>query len=304
MVLCIIGLAVFGILGIFSARYRRLAKESLKCVFRMATFRPCESTIDQQARAHSASMLMGISPAIAKFVYKHFSILSWLMVLLIISSSAAIGWGVYNYVSFGNCNGPESTGFCPFSGIQNVQAISINDVSLENRPVRGKESAEVNIIEFACLQCPYSKQAEPAVRQVLDAYPDKAKLTFIFFPLPQHNNGQLAAQAALCAQQQGKFWEFHDELFEKQDEINNSVNDEQAEENIKLIASNLGIEMAYFNECVGSSEIREQVKNDYESAVKLGLKGTPTFFINDEKLTGPQQFSTFKKIIDKTSSSR
>ncbi len=298
MVLCIIGLVVFGILGIFSAKYRRLAKESFKCVFRMATFRPCESNLDQQARANSASLLMGISPATAKFVYKYFFALSWIMVILFIGSIGAIGWGAYNYFAFGNCNGPNSTGFCPFSHISSGATISINDVSLEKSPVRGNESAPINIIEFACLQCPYSKQAAPVVRQVLDAYPEETKLTFKFFPLPQHNNGQLAARAGICANEQGKFWELHDELFEKQNEISNNVSDEQATKNIKTIASNAGINITVFDKCLYSNETGDRVKQDYDAAVNLGLKGTPTFFIKEKKLTGPQPFSAFKKIIE------
>ncbi len=298
MVLCIIGLVVFSILGIFSAKYRRLAAESLRCVFRMAMFRPCESTLDQRAKAVLTSKAMSFSPSLGRLIYGHFALLSWAFILIFLASTAAMAWGIYNYAAFGNCNGEQSTGFCPFSEITGGEKISISAVSLDNRPVRGNLSAQINIIEFACLQCPYSKQAQPALTKVLDTYPDKVKLTFIFFPLPQHNNGQLAAQAGLCAHSQGKFWEFHDALFENQHMINNTVSDEQATKNIKLLAANAGINKTAFDKCLDSGEMKLKVKEDYETAVKLGLKGTPTFFIKGKKLVGPQPFEAFRKEIE------
>ncbi|MBI2133667.1 thioredoxin domain-containing protein [Candidatus Woesearchaeota archaeon] len=299
MVFCIIGLVVFGLLGIFSAKYRGLASESFNCVFRMATFRKCESTFDQRARAHSTALALRVSPLMAKIVFRHFTLLSWMLVIFFISSSFAIGLGVFNYVSYGNCNGPDSSGFCPFSQIPGARSISVTEVSLDGSPVRGNASAPVNIIEFACLQCPFSREAQPAITQVLDAYPEHVRLTLVFFPLPQHNNGQLAAQAGLCAHEQGKFWSLHDAIFLRQHIINNSVGDKQALLNIRELASDSGIDLDTFDECIESGRTREKVRRDYESAVSLGLKGTPTFFINGKKLTGPQSFRSLKKGIGK-----
>ena len=297
MVICIIGLVVFGILGIFSASYRKLAKEAFHCVFNMVRLRSCETGFDQRMKATITSTLMSISPTIGKFVYKNFKMLSWILVIAFVASTVAIGWGIYQYWLFGNCNGPQSTGFCIFNELAGKPQISIKDVSTVNHPVRGNTSAPINIIEFACLQCPYSKAAEPVVRQVLDTYPNQVKLTFFFFPLPQHRNGQLAARAAMCANEQGKFWEYHDLLFAMQSTFNNSVDGTTASTNMKTYATQLGLNSTSFNDCLDNLKTQNRVLDDYDTGKKLGLQGTPTFFIGDKELVGPQTFETFRSYI-------
>lgn len=297
MVICIIGLVVFGILGIFSANYRKLAKDAFHCVFNMIRLRPCETGFDQRMKAGITSQFMKISPALGKFVFKYFKPLSWILVIAFFASSAAIGWGIYQYYLYGNCNGPQSTGFCIFNAVAGSHNISINDVNLTDHPVRGNSSASVNIIEFACLQCPYSKQAEPVVQQVLNEYPDKVKLTWFFFPLPQHNNGQLAARAAMCADLQGKFWDYHDLLFAQQSNFNNSVDATTAAANMKSYAVQIGLNSTQFNDCLDNLKTQNRVLDDYNTGVKLGLQGTPTFFIGGQELVGPQTFQTFQSYI-------
>jgi len=297
MVICIIGFIVFGILGIFSANYRKLAKEAFHCVYRMATLRPCETGFDQRMKASITSKVMGISPSAGRFVFKNFELISLTLVLVFAASTVAIGYGLYNYWAFGNCNGPQPSAFCVFNEIAGNNKVSIKDVSIANHPVRGNQAAPINIIEFACLQCPYSKEAEPALKQVLDRYPDKVKLTFFFFPLPQHRNGQLAARAALCANEQGKFWEYHDLLFEKQSTFNNSIDANTAASNMKLYAEQIGLNSTKFNDCLDNSKTQKNVLDDYETGKKLGLQGTPTFFIGEQELVGPQSFETFKTYI-------
>jgi|SRR3989344_2633226 len=297
MVICIIGLVVFSILGLFSAHWRKLAKEAFHCVYRTMTLRPCETGFDQRLKASITSKAMGLSPSIGKIVFKYFKQISWIFVFAFFASTAAVGYGIYNYWAFGNCNGPQSSAFCVFNEIAGKNGISINDVSTLNHPVRGNPSAPINIIEFACLQCPYSKEAEPVVRQVLDAYPDKVKLTFFFFPLPQHRNGQLTARAAMCAAEQGKFWEYHDLLFEKQSTFDNSVDATTAAGNMKKYAVQAGVNSTKFDDCLDNLKTQNRVLDDYDIGKKLGLQGTPTFFIGDTELVGPQTFETFKAYI-------
>lgn len=298
MVLCIIGLMIFPILGLFSAKYKELAKESFRCVFRMATFRPCESKLDQRIKSKITAKLMKTSPAIAKIIYKNFTIFSWMLVLLFFLSMYGLGSGIYNYIKFGNCNGPVSSAFCVFKEISDsINSMTPQQIDISSHPMRGNKNAQITIIEFACLQCPYSKEAESALQKILNDYPDKFNLVFFFFPLPQHKNGILAAKAAYCAEEQGKFWEYHDMLFEYQQSFDNSQSINDARAAMISHAKHLQLNITLFEQCLDSEEVLNKVMKDIEIGKKLGLKGTPTFFINGKELVGTQSYNTFKSFI-------
>ena len=118
MVICVIGLIVFAIAGIFSARYRRLAKEAFSCTFKKLTFRACDTGLDTRIKAHITARLIK-RPTIARFVHKNFERISVLLVIIMLVTFAWSGFyavkGVYNYEKYGNCNGPNSNGFCIFN---------------------------------------------------------------------------------------------------------------------------------------------------------------------------------------------
>ena len=297
MVVCIIALVVFGFLGIFSAKYRRLAKEAFDCVFKMIQLKPCDTGFDQRVKSYVTAKLMKF-PAFAKFVYNNFNLLSGIFVLTFFLSIAGIGYGLYNYFAFGNCNGPQSSGFCIYNAISQA-TMSPKDIVIGSHPIRGNASANVTIIEFACLQCPYSKAAEPVLEQVLSQYSGKVNLAFFFFPLPQHLHGKLAATADYCAGEQGKFWEYHDLLFQNQNQFNNNVTDIQASNAITSAAQQINLNITQFNSCLNSDAAKQKVQADIDLGNKLGITGTPTFFIGNSKIIGPQPFSDFQNLIDK-----
>lgn len=115
--ICLIALIVFGFLAIFSATHRPLAKEALDCVLRKTTFRPCKTNLDQRLRSQFTGMIMKRSPKLAGFTFKYFTILSWIFVLLLTLSTVYSGIGIYNYVKYGNCNGPHNAAFCIFNPV-------------------------------------------------------------------------------------------------------------------------------------------------------------------------------------------
>jgi len=124
MVVCIIALPVLLILGIFSMRYRILAKDAFECIFEMVTFKPCKSKLDQRIKSSITGKTMKHYPGFARWIFRNFEILSWIFVIIFIASIIFSAWGVYNYAAYGNCNGPQSIGPCIFSDIQKgVQAI-------------------------------------------------------------------------------------------------------------------------------------------------------------------------------------
>jgi hypothetical protein len=118
MVICIIGLFIFAILGTFSTKYRLLFKESYRCIFRMMTFRPCETKLDERIKAKLISKFMNRSPKLAKFTYKNFKALSIILTLVFLVSLAlgvySVSVGIYNYITYGNCSGPNG-GACIIS---------------------------------------------------------------------------------------------------------------------------------------------------------------------------------------------
>ncbi len=295
MVLCIVALVVFGILGIFSARYRSLAKEAFDCVYRTATLRPCVSKLDERIKSKLTTKIMARSPLAARAFYRNFRIFSYVFVFAFFFSVGGIVYSLYNYFAFGNCNGSESSGFCIYNAIAPA-SMSPSEIVIGDHPVRG--SGNITIIEFACLQCPYSKAAEPAVKQVLERYPDQVKLAFFFFPLPQHANGKLAAAAGYCAGEQAKFWEYHDALFEMQNQFDNTATDEHALAVMRNAAHGLELNMAEFEACLDSESAMQKVDADIELGNRLGITGTPTFFIGNERLVGPKMPGEFQRIIE------
>lgn len=111
--ICVVALVVFAVLAIFSAKYRPLAKEAFDCSFRKLTFRKCKTNLDQRIRAKLTGKLMR-TPRIARFTYNNFQILSVIFTILFFVSLIYTGYGVYNVIIYGNCNGPDDEGFCIF----------------------------------------------------------------------------------------------------------------------------------------------------------------------------------------------
>jgi protein-disulfide isomerase len=157
-------------------------------------------------------------------------------------------------------------------------------------PSKGPAGAPVTIVEFSDFECPYCSRAEPTVSQVLATYGDKVRLVYRDYPLPMHSNAPKASEAALCAEDQGKYWEMHAKLFEKQREL-------QADK-LAGYAQEVGLDMAKFNECMTSGAKAAVIAASTKAGEAAGVSGTPAFFINGRMLSGAQPFERFKEIID------
>jgi protein-disulfide isomerase len=163
------------------------------------------------------------------------------------------------------------------------------DVADGGAPSRGPANAPVTIIEFSDYECPFCKRAEPTVEQVVAAYPDKVRLVYRHYPLPFHKTARPAAEAAACANAQGKFWEYHDKVF---------VAASLDEASLKKIAGEVGLDQAKFDTCLANKEMAKAVDKDMADASAVGVRGTPAFFINGRMISGAQPFEKFKVIID------
>lgn len=162
-------------------------------------------------------------------------------------------------------------------------------------PTIGK--GKVEIVEFSDFQCPFCKQFfTNAYRDILSKYIDtgKVKLVYRHYPLSFHQNAQIAAEAAECANRQGKFKAYHDTLFTN----SNSDGTGLASADLKKYARDLGLDTAKFNSCLDNGETRDVVASDMKAGQAAGVTGTPTFFINGIKVVGALPFSEFQKIID------
>jgi protein-disulfide isomerase len=157
--------------------------------------------------------------------------------------------------------------------------------------VLGPKDAPVAIVEFSDFQCPFCKAVIATLKQVMAEYKGKVKLVFRDFPLADtHPLAPKAHEAARCAAEQGKFWEYHDLLFER------APNHSTAE--LKQYAGELKLDGQSFAKCLDSGKYQPAVAGDVEEGARLGASGTPTFFINGRILVGAKPLTAFQKLID------
>ena len=170
------------------------------------------------------------------------------------------------------------------------------EILKETVRVKGPENAKVTIVEFSEFQCPYCKQYnDTSYSQIMADYGDKIRYIFRDYPLPMHNHAQEAAEASRCAGEQGKFWEYHDKLFVEQ-AIWTAL--ATTTESFNNYATTLGLNAGQFSSCLSSGKYKEEVKNDAALGQKVGVSGTPSFFINGRQLVGAQPYEAFKTIIE------
>ncbi len=163
------------------------------------------------------------------------------------------------------------------------------EVGTGPRPPRGGANAAVTIVTFSDYECPFCKRAESTVDQVMKAYGDKVRLYFRDYPLPFHQHARPAAEAAECANAQGKFWDYHDKLMASKD---------LSPENLKKMAADTGMDAKKFDECVAKNPYKDIIEKDIADGATAGVNGTPAFFINGRLISGAQPFEKFKEIID------
>lgn len=164
-------------------------------------------------------------------------------------------------------------------------------VDLNNAPTQGPEDAPITIVEFSDFQCPFCGRVVPTVKQILKDYPGKIRFAFRQNPLPFHQNAQSAAKASLAANEQGKFWQMHDLLFENQRDL--------SDDSILKLAKQAGLNMDKFQKSWKSNKFDAQIAEDINFARNNGATGTPGFFINGVLVTGAQPVDAFKVVIDK-----
>ena len=185
-------------------------------------------------------------------------------------------------------------------------APQIFKVSIDDDPVMGNPNAPVTVVEYSDFQCPFcSRFFQQTLPLIEENYIDTGKIKFVYKDLPLdslHPNARAAHIAAECADEQGKFWEYHDALFEKQPQWSNLASSE-LQNTLTEFATDMGLQAASFESCMQSPNIADEVNKDTLEAASFGATGTPTFFIGNEKdgfikLVGAQPYAAFQRVID------
>lgn len=163
------------------------------------------------------------------------------------------------------------------------------DISVAASPVRGAGSGPLTLVEYADYECPYCQQIQPALERLEAEYKGKLAFAFKDVPLPMHANAQKAAEATRCAEAQGRYWQFHDQLFSrKQFDV----------AGLKGLAKDLSLDTAAFDKCLNDGEKAEAVRKDVSEAQSLGIQGTPTFFVNGRYISGAAGYEQLRAVLE------
>jgi protein-disulfide isomerase len=162
-------------------------------------------------------------------------------------------------------------------------------VELAEAQISGPKTARVTLVEFADYECPYCQRVASDVKKLKDEFGDRIAFSYKDFPLPNHTRAEKAAEAARCASKQDKFWEFHDELFHSK---------ELDVDQLKAQARSLQLNSAQFDKCLDSGEQAAAVAKDRKEGVRLGISGTPSFFVNGHYLSGALDYATLRQVVE------
>ena len=164
-------------------------------------------------------------------------------------------------------------------------------VSLDGAPVRGRADAPVTIVEFSDFQCPFCSRVHPTLLRLLEEYPKTVRLVFKHNPLSIHPDAALAHRASLAADRQERFWEMHDKIFATSRDLSRTTLIEHARD--------LDLDVAQFTRDLDSEELIAQLNAEVAKANRLGVTGTPTFFINGRIVSGAQPYENFTALIER-----
>ncbi len=170
---------------------------------------------------------------------------------------------------------------------------TVYKAEIAGAPMKGAKDALVTIVQYSDFQCPFCTRVEPTMDKILTEYKGKVRVVWRDFPLDFHQNATPAAIAARAAGEQGKFWEMHKKLFENQQSLDGASLEKYGQE--------LGLNMGKFKASLGNEKLKAAVSADAASGAKIGVRGTPAFFVNGRFLSGAQPFEAFKALIDEES---
>lgn len=306
---CVLALIIFGILGIFSASQRALAKEAFSCVFKRMIFRPCNTGFQEKIKGKILAKLIAHSTFLAKMVNKHYEILSWIFFILMLGSTIWVLRGGYNFYVYGSCNGLNQSGFCAFdlSGENNkISAIeddstcgiaqkseknvTLNNVDLSGFPTQNVGSKDT-VVFIGCYACDYSRKAYPDIQKLIK----NKQANYVFAHYPAKEGTTFLEDIGYCVYKdyKDKYWDFNNYLFTAdKDFVLNKVNADK-------ILESFNFDVKKVNECANSVETKNAAQNQILELNKTNLYGTPTIFINGKAFVGPKPYRVYRSAINK-----
>jgi len=170
------------------------------------------------------------------------------------------------------------------------RAPRIQRFNLAASPWKGKQTARVTVVEFVDYECPHCRQAQALLRQLVDEYPNDVRVYFKHFPLSGHTNARLAAEGAVAAHQQGKFWAYSDKVWDASDSLTPAL--------LEKTAKDVGLDVALWRKDAGSEGVKARVQADKSEGTDLGINATPSIYINGRKYGDPLDLASIKDWID------
>lgn len=268
---CIIAAIVLSILGIFSATNRRLAKEALDCVFHRITFRPCTTGFDEKMKAKILGKVINRSERTARFLSKHFEMLSWTFFVILLAASIFMVRGIFLFYTTGSCNGVNNTGFCIFdptgenneissaadgscpvpTNLTNGGGFTLDDVDLSLWPVMNSDS-EKQLVFVGCYACDYTRKIYPQIKKLVNAYEPE----FFFGEYPTKLKTDYLSRIGYCVynEDSDKYWQMNDALFAEEVSL---LEDDAA---TREILDTLGLNVDAIETCAADPATEEAVQ--------------------------------------------
>ncbi len=178
---------------------------------------------------------------------------------------------------------------CALNQSNQSEAVHLQASDKES-PSMGSQSAPVTIVEFTDFECPFCGAVQPALKQIQESYPKQVRFVFKNFPLSFHRNARKAHLAAMCADEQGKFWEYRNELFRNQGVFGTK--------DLIRYAQELKLEVKSFERCLDQEKYASKIDGDLNQGTAFGIRGTPAFLVNGKPLFGAHPFSSFQELIE------
>jgi protein-disulfide isomerase len=163
-------------------------------------------------------------------------------------------------------------------------------LNVDGSPTKGPASAKITVVEFSDFQCPFCSRVNPTMARIAKEYPDDVRIVFKHLPLSIHPKAPAAHAAAEAAHRQGRFWEMHDAIFADQAGM--------SPERYREYAQQIGLDLERYDRDLKAAEVQKRVAADTAEAEKLGVTGTPAFFVNGRYLSGAQPYESFQRLID------
>jgi hypothetical protein len=299
---CIIAFIVLGIMSLFSATHRALAKEAFDCVFRRITFRPCNTGFQEKIKASFTARFVDRTPKLARFINKQFELLAWIFMLVTVASLGWVIFGLYNFYLYGSCNGLNDTGLCllditgannqvstcPSPHVADPEAVTLADVDLSLFPIIDRGGSKT-VVFLGCVNCQYSRQVYELVKQI--AADKKANFIFAHYPIKTETTYLTGLLNCAYNLDQENYWLLVSQLFAHETAHNAS------QEAILTEAQALGYDQNQLDFCLNADETASIAAQLHQEMEKTNLYGTPVVFINDEVLIGPKPKRVYQRAL-------